>query len=243
MEAGCDDVGIGALIGLYDWRFETLGLVSHALYLQSRHGCGPHTISFPRLQPACGVNLESEFRVSDYDFKRLIAILRLAVPYTGLILTARERPELRREVMAFGVSQIDAGSRIEIGGYTESGDAQRMEREQFSLGDVRPLNVVMRELMEDGNVPSFCTACYRLGRTGEHFMEFAIPGFIKRFCTPNALSTLMEYLVDYATPDTSAAGERIIAAELAKMEEGELKKQLTERLRRIRETDDRDLYF
>jgi 2-iminoacetate synthase len=243
MEAGCDDVGIGALIGLYDWRFETLGLVSHALHLQSRHGCGPHTISFPRLQPACGVELGTEFRASDYDFKRLIAILRLAVPYTGLILTARERPELRREVMAFGVSQIDAGSRIEIGGYTEAGDAQRMEREQFSLGDVRPLDVVMRGLIEDGYVPSFCTACYRLGRTGEHFMEFAIPGFIKRFCTPNALSTLMEYLVDYATPETRAAGEKIIAAELAKMQEGKLKEQLTDRLRRIRETDDRDLYF
>jgi len=243
MEAGCDDVGIGALFGLYDWRFEALGLVSHALYLQSRHGCGPHTISFPRLQPACGVELDGAFRVSDYDFKRLIAILRLAVPYTGLILTARERPELRREVMAFGVSQIDAGSRIEIGGYTESGDAQRMEREQFSLGDVRPLDAVMRDLIEDGYAPSFCTACYRLGRTGEHFMEFAIPGFIKRFCTPNALSTLMEYLVDYATPETSAAGEKIIAAELARMEEGKLKEQLTDRLRRIRETDDRDLYF
>jgi 2-iminoacetate synthase len=243
MEAGCDDVGIGALIGLYDWRFEALGLVSHALHLQARYGCGPHTISFPRRTPACGVELDTDFQTSDSDFKRLVAILRLAVPYTGLILTARERPALRREVMAFGVSQIDAGSRIEIGGYTESGDAQRMEREQFSLGDVRPLDVVMRELIEDGYVPSFCTACYRLGRTGEHFMEFAIPGFIKRFCTPNALSTLTEYLVDYASPETRAAGEKIVAAELAKMEEGELKAQLTERLRRIRETDDRDLYF
>jgi len=243
MEAGCDDVGIGALFGLCDWRFEALGLVSHALHLQSRHRCGPHTISFPRLQPACGVNLETGFQVSDHDFKRLIAILRLAVPYTGLICTARESPKIRREVMAFGVSQIDAGSRIEIGGYTESGDAQRMEREQFSLGDVRPLDTVMRDLIEDGNVPSFCTACYRLGRTGEHFMEFAIPGFIRRFCTPNALSTLMEYLVDYATPETSAAGEKIIAAELARMEDGPVKEQLTDRLRRIRETDDRDLYF
>jgi 2-iminoacetate synthase len=243
MEAGCDDVGIGALIGLYDWRFEVLGLVSHALHLQSRYGCGPHTISFPRLQPASGVKFDGEFRASDYGFKRLIAILRLAVPYTGLILTAREQPELRREVMAFGVSQIDAGSRIEIGGYTECGDAQRMEREQFALGDVRPLDVVIRELIEDGNVPSFCTACYRLGRTGEHFMEFAIPGFIKRFCTPNALSTLMEYLVDYATPETRAAGEKIIAAELARMKEGKLKERLDDRLRRIRETDERDLYF
>lgn len=145
--------------------------------------------------------------------------------------------------MAFGVSQIDAGSRIEIGGYTEAGDSQIMEREQFCLGDIRPLDAVMRELLLDGYIPSFCTACYRLGRTGEHFMEFAIPGFIKRFCTPNALSTLMEYLTDYASPETRAAGEKLIAEELAKLEEGKLKTELIERLERIRKTDDRDLYF
>ena len=136
-----------------------------------------------------------------------MAILRLSVPYTGLICTAREPPALRREIMAFGVSQIDAGSRIELGGYTEAGDAQVMEREQFELGDIRPLDTVVRELLVDGYIPSFCTACYRLGRTGEQFMEFAIPGFIQNLCTPNALSTLMEYLVDYASPETRAAGE------------------------------------
>jgi len=243
LEVGCDDVGIGALFGLCDWRFEVLGLVTHARHLQERHGVGPHTISFPRLQPACGVALDTGYAVSDYDFKRLVAILRLSVPYTGLILTARERPELRREVMAFGVSQIDAGSRIEIGAYTEAGDTQCVEREQFQLGDIRPLDEVMRELLEDGYIPSFCTACYRLGRTGEHFMEFAIPGFIKRFCTPNALSTLTEYLVDYASPETRAAGEKAIADELTKIPEGDLKRQLLDRLRRIHETDDRDLYF
>lgn len=242
-EAGCDDVGIGALFGLYDWRFEVLGLVSHALYLQGRYGVGPHTISFPRLRPAAGVQLNENYLVNDHDFKRIIATLRLAVPYTGLICTARENADLRREVMAFGVSQIDAGSRIEIGGYTEAGDSQIMEREQFSLGDIRPLDAVMRELLLDGYIPSFCTACYRLGRTGEHFMEFAIPGFIKRFCTPNALSTLMEYLTDYASPETRAAGERLVAEELAKLEEGKLKTELIERLERIRKTDDRDLYF
>src|SRR5690606_38783096 len=127
----------------------------------------------PRLQPASGVQLDPRWRVSDHDFKRLVAILRLAVPYTGMILTARERPELRREVLGFGVSQIDAGSRIELGGYTEAGDAQQQvaEREQFELGDIRSLDDVVRELMVDGYIPSFCTACYRLGRTGEHFME------------------------------------------------------------------------
>lgn len=242
-EAGIDDVGIGVLFGLYDWRFEVLGLVAHALHLQQRYGVGPHTISFPRLRPAQGVMHQDQYLVSDQDFKRLIAILRLAVPYTGLILTAREEPALRREVLGFGVSQIDAGSRIEVGGYTEAGDAQVMEREQFELGDIRPLDTVMRELLEDGYVPSFCTSCYRLGRTGEHFMEFAIPGFIKRFCTPNALTTLLEYLVDYATPQTRAAGEKLIAAELEKMEEGPLKRELLDRLRRIRETEARDLYF
>jgi 2-iminoacetate synthase len=242
MEAGCDDVGIGVLFGLADWRFDVLGLVSHARHLVERYGVGPHTISFPRLRPASGVALQHPL-VSDDDFKRLVAILRLAVPYTGLICTCRERPSLRREVLAMGVSQIDAGSRIEIGGYTEAGDAQVMEREQFELGDIRPLDVVIRELLEDGYVPSFCTSCYRLGRTGEHFMEFAIPGFIKRFCTPNALLTLQEYLADYASPGTREAGERAIAAELAKQGDSPAKADLMRRLEQIRQTEERDTYF
>jgi 2-iminoacetate synthase len=242
-EAGCDDVGIGALFGLTDWRFEVLGLVRHAIELERRFGVGPHTISFPRLQPACGVAFDERYFVSDAEFKRLVAILRLAVPYTGLILTAREKANLRREVMAFGVSQIDAGSRIEIGGYTETGDAQVMEREQFALGDIRSLDEVMRELIEDGNIPSFCTSCYRLGRTGEHFMEFAIPGFIQKFCTPNALVTLQEYLTDYASDPTRAAGERLIAQELTRLEDPNIREQVRERLERVRNTDERDLYF
>ncbi len=243
MEAGCDDVGIGALFGLYDWRFEVLGLVAHALYLQKHYGVGPHTISFPRLRPACGVTLDRTWQVDDRDFKRLVAVLRLSVPYTGLICTAREPAAVRREVMAFGVSQIDAGSRIELGGYTEAGDAQVMEREQFELGDVRSLDEVMRELIVDGYIPSFCTACYRLGRTGEQFMEFAIPGFIQDFCTPNALSTLTEYLVDYASRETYEAGMKLIEEEIAKLPPDRRKQDLIDRLRRIRETDERDLYF
>ena len=242
-ESGCDDVGIGALIGLYDWRFEVLGLVKHSLYLQDRYNVGPHTISFPRFQPAFGVDIEQSHLASDNDFKRLVAILRLAVPYTGLILTARENAELRREVMAFGVSQIDAGSRIELGGYTECGDAQVMEREQFSLGDIRSLDDVMRSLIKDDYVPSFCTSCYRLGRTGEHFMEFAVPGFIKRYCTPNALTTLTEYLEDYASDQTKQAGYQLIERELAGLDDSKIKSQLIERIADIKKTEKRDLYF
>ena len=195
------------------------------------------------MRPASGLEWDAAHSVSDADFKRVIAILRLAVPYTGLICTARESAAFRREVMAFGVSQIDAGSRIELGGYTEAGDAQQMEREQFQLGDIRPLDEVVRELLASGHIPSWCTACYRVGRTGEHFMEFAIPGFIKKFCTPNALSTLMEYLVDYASAETRQAGMKLLEEELAKIENGPQKQELISRLERIRKTQDRDLYF
>jgi 2-iminoacetate synthase len=145
--------------------------------------------------------------------------------------------------LGFGISQIDAGSRVEIGGYTEVGDAQVMELEQFQLGDIRPLDDVVRELLVDGYIPSFCTACYRLGRTGEQFMEFAIPGFIQNFCTPNALSTLMEYLVDYASPETRKAGEAAVRCEVDKLPEGDRKQLLLDRLRRIAETEERDLFF
>src|ERR1017187_5515593 len=242
-EVGQDDLGIGALFGLANWRFDVLGLVSHAVFLKERYGCGPHTISFPRLRPASGVDLGNENLVGDEDFKFLIAVLRLAVPYTGLILTARETADLRKSAMEFGVSQIDAGSCVELGGYTEQTCGQRMEREQFTLGDMRPLDTVIRELTEQGHVPSFCTACYRLGRTGEHFMEFAIPGFIKRFCTPNALTTLMEYLKDPAGPATRAAGEKAISEELNKLPDSPQKTELLDRLSRIRNSDERDMVF
>jgi 2-iminoacetate synthase len=243
MEAGCDDVGIGALFGLADWRFDVLGLVSHAIYLKDRYGCGPHTISFPRLRPASNMAFQPRQVVSDDDFRFLIAVLRLAVPYTGLILTARETAEVRRAAIDFGVSQIDAGSRIELGGYSEAEKQQQLNREQFSLGDLRSLDEVIRELGAEGHVPSFCTACYRLGRTGEHFMEFAIPGFIKRYCTPNALTTYLEYLIDYASPETRAQGLKQIEAEVAAMEDGPMKKQLIERLEKIRTSNERDMYF
>jgi len=220
-----------------------LGLVSHAVHLQQAFGVGPHTISFPRLQPAAGVDLDPRWLVSDEDFMRLVAILRLAVPYTGMILTARESPRVRRAVMHFGVSQIDAGSRIELGGYSEAErGGQCLEREQFRLGDTRSLDEVMGELLRDGFKPSFCTACYRLGRTGEHFMEFAVPGFIKRYCDPNALTTLAEYLADYASSETRAAGLRLIEDEVRAMAEGPDRERLRASLRRVLDEGARDVY-
>ena len=242
-EAGADDMGIGALFGLYDWRYEVLGLVTHSLHLQQKYHVGPHTISFPRLRPASGVVLNENYLVDDHSFKRLIAILRLSVPYTGMILTARESPDVRRTVMEFGVSQIDAGSRIELGGYTEAGDAQVMEQEQFSLGDTRSLDEIMRELMQTGFVPSFCTACYRLGRTGEQFMEYAVPGWIHDYCSPNALSTLAEYLMDYASPETRQTGLALIDRELEKFQSIEIREKLRGYLERIQTSGERDLYF
>ena len=242
-EGGLDDVGLGALFGLYDWRFEILGLVTHALHLKQRYGVGPHTISFPRLRPAHGITLDPRYQLSDHDFKRVVATLRLAVPYTGLILTAREPAALRRDVLAFGVSQIDAGTRIELGGYTEGTDAPMPQRGQFQIADLRSLDEVMRELLEDNYIPSFCTACYRLGRTGEHFMEYAIPGFIQHFCTPNALTTLQEYVQDYASKETQVAAERLIAAELDNISDNDLRRKTEDRLRQIKEGSGRDLYF
>ncbi len=244
-EGGIDDMGIGALFGLYDWRFEVLGLVTHALHLQNRYGVGPHTISFPRIQPANGMELDLPYRVSDADFKKLVAILRLAVPYTGLIMTARESKAIRDDVMEFGVSQIDAGTKLEIGGYNKEreGVEQAIDEEQFQIGDTRTLDEVMRWLLSKDYIPSFCTSCYRKGRTGEHFMEFAIPGFIKRFCTRNALLTLAEYLEDYSSPATKDEGYKLIDRELAKMPEGDEKTNLIDKLTQIRQQGVRDILY
>jgi len=218
-EGGIDDVGIGALFGLYDWRFEVLGLVSHSLYLQKKYGVGPHTISFPRIQKAHGMDFDLPWRVGDEQFKQLVATLRIAVPYTGLIMTARESPAVRDAVMEYGVSQIDAGTRLEIGAYQkERKEVQELDKEQFEIGDQRGLDSVIHWLLSRDFIPSFCTSCYRLGRTGEHFMEYAMPGFIGRFCTPNALLTLAEYLEDYSTDTTKEEGYRLIAQEIAHME-------------------------
>lgn len=241
-EGGIDDMGIGALFGLYDWRFEVMGLVSHAIHLKETFGVGPHTISFPRIQPANGLELELPWRVSDADFKKLVAILRLAVPYTGLIMTARESSEIRDEVMEFGVSQIDAGTKLEIGGYQKHGEGQELDREQFQVGDTRDLDEVVRWLLSRDFIPSFCTSCYRLGRTGEHFMEYAIPGFIGGFCTPNAILTLAEYLEDYSSPRTREVGYRLIERELAKLADAGKREKVAARLEMIK-SGKRDLYF
>lgn len=242
MEGGCDDVGLGALFGLYDWRFEALGLLAHTIHLEERYGVGPHTFSFPRIKDASNRVLDPQYALSDADFKRLIAILRLSVPYTGMILTAREPARLRRELIEFGCSQIDGGTNIEIGGYSRSEAEQDLDREQFRIGDERPLDEIVGELLEMGEIPSWCTACYRKGRTGEHFMEFAVPGFIKRFCTPNALLTLQEYLTDYASAEVKAAGASLIADELAGLPADTKKAELLDRLAAI-EQGRRDLYF
>ncbi len=241
--AGIDDMGLGVLFGLYDWRFEVLAMVTHARYLQEKFGVGPHTLSFPRIKPAEGLNLNLKWQVSDEQYKRLVAILRLAVPYTGLIMTARESAELRREVLAFGVSQIDAGTKLEIGGYQEARekDSQTLNREQFQVGDTRSLDEVIGEILEGGYIPSFCTSCYRLGRTGEHFMEYAIPGFIGKFCTPNALMTLAEYLQDYASEAVREKGWRVIERETEKFESAQ-KDEVRRRLERIK-AGERDLHF
>ena len=242
-EAGIDDVGIGALMGLTDWRFETMALLYHTIHLEEKFNVGPHTISFPRIEPAIGTELcdRPPHEVSDYDFKRLIAILRLAVPYTGLILTCRESVELRNEIIEFGVSQIDAGSDIGVGAYSQKDD-EAYKKSQFVLNDGRSLDQVIRELCEADFIPSFCTGCYRLGRTGEHFMEFAVPGFVKRFCTPNAVLTFLEYMEDYSSPKTKVAGMKQIVRELERMPEGDQKTQLLERIDQIK-NGDRDLYF
>jgi 2-iminoacetate synthase len=242
MEGGCDDVGLGALFGLYDWRFEALSLLAHAIHLETRFGVGPHTFSFPRIKDASNRAIDPRYAVSDADFKRLIAILRLSVPYTGMILTAREPADLRRALIDFGCSQIDGGTRIEIGGYHEGERTQDLNKEQFRIGDDRSLDEVVADLLDMNQIPSWCTACYRKGRTGEHFMEFAIPGFIKRFCTPNALLTLQEYLSDYPSPAVAEKGARLVADELAKIPDGIGKQELLTRLAQIREGQ-RDLQF
>ncbi len=240
MLAGIDDVGIGALFGLFNWKYEVMGLIYHTIHLEERFGVGPHTISFPRIEPAVGsdISYNPPHRVSDADFKKIVAIIRLAVPYTGMILTAREPAELRKEVLRMGVSQIDGGSSIGIGSYSQN-DPEKIKKSQFILGDNRTLEEVIQDLLKEGYIPSFCTACYRMGRTGEHFMEFAIPGFVKRFCTPNALFTLREYLNDYASEETKKIGYELIQRELERVNNRELVEKYLERI----DSGERDVRF
>ncbi len=241
-EAGIDDVGIGALFGLYDWRFELLALIRHVNHFEACYNVGPHTISFPRIKDASDYDIVDKYRVSDEDFTRLVAILRLAVPYTGLILTAREPVEIRQEIMSFGISQIDGGTKIEMGSYSKEEHEQNLDKEQFKINDNRSLGEIIEELVDKEYLPSFCTACYRTGRTGQHFMEFSVPGFIKNYCTPNAMLTMAEYLEDYATPQVKEKGYKVINKNLDEIKDEKIQKQLLVRLNRVK-GGERDLYF
>jgi 2-iminoacetate synthase len=218
MEAGIQNVGTGVLFGLYNFRFELLALMQHIRELEAVFGVGPHTISVPRVEPATGSEIASNppFAVSDLDFRKIVAILRLAVPYTGIILSTRETAQMRREAYALGVSQISAGSRTNPGEISDNVHGE--EGSECSLGDPRSLDEVVRDIAEMGYIPSFCNSCHRLGRTGLDFMDMAKPGNIKSHCNPNAISTFMEYLMDYATYETRLIGEDLIDDVINSME-------------------------
>jgi len=258
---GIDDVGIGALFGLADYRFEVLAMLQHALHLESTYRAGPHTISIPRIQPAVGAPDSvggGPNPVSDQDFKKLVAVIRLSVPYTGMILSTREAPSMRNELLHLGVSQMSAGSKTTINSYS-GGNQEEMENEdkrvrdgsqdewvsdygQFSLQDNRSVDEIVYELMKDGFVPSWCTACYRKGRTGEKFMKIAKRGNIHNYCHPNGLLTLQEYLMDYATPNTKELGEQVLEKEKNTITSQSAKNVYAKKLKRIQQGE-HDLYF
>ncbi|MDA3862276.1 MAG: [FeFe] hydrogenase H-cluster radical SAM maturase HydG [Deltaproteobacteria bacterium] len=235
---GIDDVGIGTLFGLYNYKFEILALMQHVHHLEKKFGVGPHTISVPRLEPAPGSSLASNptWPVNDVEFKKIIAIVRLAIPYVGIILSTRENPDIRNEALNLGISQISAGSRTNPGGYSRKDAAV-----QFSLGDHRPMDEIIRQVVAGGFLPSFCTSCYRLGRTGENFMKVAKTGHIKEKCLPNALLTLAEYLLDYGSPATKIAGFAAIENNLEQLEP-ELKQFLEEKFTELKRGK-RDVYL
>ena len=225
MAAGVNDCGIGVLFGLFNWNYELMAMLQHIRHLEQTFGVGPHTISVPRIEPAVGSNMAEHppAAVTDIDFRKIVAILRLTVPYTGIIMSTRETANLRRELFALGVSQISGGSRTNPGGYSEEGLQEDTEA-QFSLSDQRTLDEVIRDCAELGLVPSFCTGCYRLGRTGKDFMDLARPGDIRHHCDPNAFSTFEEYLMDYASPRTRAVGEKLIDSAVKEMDPADRKR-------------------
>lgn len=249
MLAGIDDVGIGVLFGLYDYKFEVMGLMYHSLHLEQRFGVGPHTISVPRLRRAPGVDLSSfQYLVSDGEFAKIVAILRLAVPYTGLILSTREDPKTRDMLLNYGISQISAGSCTGVGGYKRDAEKAKCSCDdhqqipQFEVGDHRSPDEVLRSVCQSGYLPSYCTACYRQGRTGDRFMRLAKTGEIQNVCQPNAILTFKEYLVDYASPETRAVGEETIKNHLEEIKNPRIR-QLTEERLKLIEQGQRDLYF
>jgi len=242
-KAGIDDVGLGVLFGLYDYKFEVLALLQHVKHLEKKFNVGPHTISMPRIEHALNAPLTKNppCQVSDNNFKKLIAVLRLAVPYTGMILSTREKAEFRDKLFELGISQISAGSRTNPGGYAES-EQNKKDEQQFELHDSRTLSEIVSNLCNKNYLPSFCTACYRLGRTGDKFMELAKPGNIQNFCLPNALLTFKEYLVDYAKQNERTKGEEKILSEIKNIPDKKIRELTLKKLKRI-EKGKRDLYF
>lgn len=238
-EAGIDDLGIGVLLGLYDYKFDVLATLIHSDYLDNKYNVGPHTISIPRLRPAHNSALkEVPCQVSDKDLKKIVAVYRLAVPYTGIILSTREGAGLRDELLELGVSQISAGSKTNPGGYEEDD----REATQFETSDERSVDEMLQVVARQGHLPSFCTACYREKRTGEAFMELAKDAHIHEFCHPNAILTFKEYLLDYGSEETRKEGEALLEKELNKVVEKKIKEETIKRLERL-EAGERDLYF
>ncbi|MGE4538147.1 MAG: [FeFe] hydrogenase H-cluster radical SAM maturase HydG [Desulfovibrio sp.] len=246
--AGIDDVGIGVLYGLYDWKYETVAMFLHAEHLEKTFGVGPHTISVPRMRPAGAVSLDTfPYLVDDPDFKKIIATIRLAVPYTGMILSTREDPDFRDELIDCGISQISAGSCTGVGGYQKvvvehESTHNTNNGQQFEPSDQRSPNEIIRMLCQRGYVPSYCTACYRQGRTGDRFMSLAKVGAIQNVCLPNALLTFKEYLIDYADPETKAVGEERIKEALDTIPKEGIRDLTIQRLNDI-ECGRRDLFF
>ena len=243
MEAGIDDVGIGVLFGLDKYRYEFAGLLMHAEHLEAAFGVGPHTISVPRLRHADDINAdEFDNGIDDDTFAKIVACIRIAVPYTGMIISTRESQKCRERVLHLGVSQISGGSRTSVGGYCEP-EPDDAKSEQFDVSDTRTLDEVVRWLMEMDYIPSFCTACYREGRTGDRFMSLCKSGQIQNCCHPNALMTLKEYLMDYASPETKAIGDRLIAKEVGNVPNEKARAVVLENLRLIEQNNRRDFRF
>ena len=241
MEGGIDDVGLGVLFGLERYRYEFAGLLMHAEHLEAVHGVGPHTISVPRIKHADDIDPSAfDNGISDDTFAKLCALIRIAVPYTGMIISTRESQAVRERVLPLGVSQISGGSRTSVGGYEE--EERPTDTEQFDVSDQRTLDEVVRWLMELGYIPSFCTACYREGRTGDRFMSLCKAGQIQNCCHPNALMTLKEYLMDYAAPETKAIGEALIQAELQNIPKDKVREICADHLQKI-EQGIRDFRF
>ncbi len=243
MEGGIDDVGLGVLFGLELYRYELAGLLMHAEHLEAVHGVGPHTISVPRIQPADDIDPEDfDNGIDDDTFAKLIAIIRIAVPYTGMIISTRESAEVRKKALRLGISQISGGSRTSVGGYVEEEKVEENSA-QFDVSDRRTLDEVVRWLMELGYIPSFCTACYREGRTGDRFMALCKSGQIQNCCHPNALMTLEEYLVDYASPETRAIGEKVIAEQLNNIPKEKVRQIAEKYIEEIKNNGKRDFRF